>query len=149
MACTCGLRWGVDELDPHDPLLGSLARTTRDKAMIKIRETLGYSYSDARWREQVSKYVIDEGHHVLADNKWGKAAALFPNALGYSYSGALDALDGMLQCYNGQAGRPVQIAAYGHSAAGKAMRILAAAGRLELDNPEAPDRLLTGRRIER
>ena len=38
--------------------------------------------SDARWRAAVSKFVIDEGHHVLADNKWGKAAALFPNALG-------------------------------------------------------------------
>jgi hypothetical protein len=25
---------------------------------------------------------MDEGHHVLKDNKWGKAAALFPNAKG-------------------------------------------------------------------
>lgn len=35
-----------------------------------------------RWFSQVGLTVIDEGHHVLRDNKWGKAFARFPNALG-------------------------------------------------------------------
>lgn len=34
------------------------------------------------WFSQVTLVVQDEGHHVLAGNKWGKAAAMFPNARG-------------------------------------------------------------------
>ena len=34
------------------------------------------------WFNQVSLMVGDEGHHFLRDNKWGKAAAMFPNARG-------------------------------------------------------------------
>jgi DNA repair protein RadD len=33
-----------------------------------------------RWLSQVGFGVIDEGHHVLRENKWGRAAGLFPNA---------------------------------------------------------------------
>ena len=32
------------------------------------------------WLRQVGLGFQDEGHHVLRDNKWGKAAAMFPNA---------------------------------------------------------------------
>jgi DNA repair protein RadD len=32
------------------------------------------------WGKTVGVVHIDEAHHVLRDNKWGKAAALFPNA---------------------------------------------------------------------
>lgn len=34
------------------------------------------------WFKQVTLQVHDEGHHVLAENKWGRAAAMFPNARG-------------------------------------------------------------------
>lgn len=34
------------------------------------------------WLPQVGLWVQDEAHHVLKDNKWGKACALFPNAYG-------------------------------------------------------------------
>src|SRR6201996_685456 len=34
------------------------------------------------WFKQVRLAVQDEGHHVLKDNKWGRAASLFPNARG-------------------------------------------------------------------
>lgn len=37
---------------------------------------------DDPWFKQVTLWVQDEAHHVLRDNKWGKAAALFPNAKG-------------------------------------------------------------------
>lgn len=32
------------------------------------------------WLQQVTFAVIDEAHHVLEDNKWGKAFAMLPNA---------------------------------------------------------------------
>lgn len=35
-----------------------------------------------RWLHSVGLVVQDEGHHVLKDNKWGKAMSLFPNARG-------------------------------------------------------------------
>ena len=34
------------------------------------------------WFAQVGLWIQDEAHHVLKDNKWGKAAKLFPNARG-------------------------------------------------------------------
>lgn len=36
----------------------------------------------AVWAHNVALWVIDEGHHVLAGNKWGKAVDMFPNARG-------------------------------------------------------------------
>jgi DNA repair protein RadD len=34
--------------------------------------------SNEPWFAQIRKGVIDEGHHVLAENKWGKSTKLFP-----------------------------------------------------------------------
>lgn len=34
------------------------------------------------WFAQVTLWVQDESHHVLADNKWGDACKMFPNARG-------------------------------------------------------------------
>lgn len=36
-----------------------------------------------RWFKNVKLVVIDEGHHVLRDNKWGRALLQFPNAWGF------------------------------------------------------------------
>lgn len=36
----------------------------------------------ASWVKMVGMVHIDEGHHVLRDNKWGQAFAAFPNAYG-------------------------------------------------------------------
>jgi len=35
-----------------------------------------------QWGAQVGKWVTDEAHHVLRENKWGSAIELFPNAYG-------------------------------------------------------------------
>lgn len=35
-----------------------------------------------RWYSQVGLVVQDEGHHVLKENKWGRAQLMFPNARG-------------------------------------------------------------------
>ena len=79
-----------------------LAPKAVQQAIIKVHhETHGYSRynyrSDIRvagvdslrnfdtkdnWLSRVGLVVQDEGHHVLRDNKWGKAMALFPNARG-------------------------------------------------------------------
>lgn len=34
------------------------------------------------WANQMNRWVIDEAHHVLQDNKWGKAVTMFRNAHG-------------------------------------------------------------------
>lgn len=43
---------------------------------------------------QVGLWVIDECHHLLRDNKWGKAAAMFPNAYGLGVSATFCRADG-------------------------------------------------------
>jgi len=44
--------------------------------MISRRESLG------SWAKQVTLWVTDEAHHLLRNNKWGKAVSMFPNAFG-------------------------------------------------------------------
>ncbi len=39
-----------------------------------------------RFLKQCCLWMMDEGHHVLTDNKWGKAAALMPQALGLGWT---------------------------------------------------------------
>ena len=46
------------------------------------------------WLQQVTLVVTDEGHHVLADNKWGKAITLFPNARGLAVTATPVRADG-------------------------------------------------------
>lgn len=38
------------------------------------------------WLNQVTLWVTDESHHLLADNIWGKATKMFPNAKGLGVS---------------------------------------------------------------
>lgn len=40
----------------------------------------------SRWMQQVQLAVVDEGHHVLRNNLWGKALAYFPNARGLFFT---------------------------------------------------------------
>lgn len=46
------------------------------------------------WHKQVSLWVMDEAHHVLRANKWGKAVALFPNARGLGVTATPGRADG-------------------------------------------------------
>jgi superfamily II DNA or RNA helicase len=55
-----------------------------------LRRTTEY----ARLLNQATLWVIDEGHHVLRDNKWGTAASLFPNARGLMVTATPDRADG-------------------------------------------------------
>jgi superfamily II DNA or RNA helicase len=46
------------------------------------------------WFHQITLWQTDEAHHLLADNKWGKATLLFPNALGIGWTATPTRADG-------------------------------------------------------
>jgi len=48
----------------------------------------------AKWLPTVNLWIIDECHHVLRENKWGKAVELFPNARGLGVTATLERSDG-------------------------------------------------------
>lgn len=52
------------------------------RAPVRVAGVDGLRNRDAkdRWFSQVGFGTIDEGHHVLRENKWGRAVGMFPNA---------------------------------------------------------------------
>jgi len=46
------------------------------------------------WREAVKLWWLDEGHHLLRENKWGKGLAMFPNAQGFGVTATPERPDG-------------------------------------------------------
>lgn len=46
------------------------------------------------WLKTVTQWVQDEAHHVLRNNTWGKAAAMFPNARGLGVTATPERADG-------------------------------------------------------
>lgn len=50
--------------------------------------------SQDSWYRQVGLWVMDEAHHVLKVNKWGKAVSMFPNALGLGVTATPARADG-------------------------------------------------------
>lgn len=48
----------------------------------------------AAWCRTVRLWVIDECHHVLRENKWGAAVAMFPNARGLGVTATPERADG-------------------------------------------------------
>lgn len=46
------------------------------------------------WAKRVKLWVQDEAHHVLADNKWGKACDMFPNSKGLGVTATPERADG-------------------------------------------------------
>lgn len=49
----------------------------------------------ASWLPTVKLWVMDEAHHVLIDNKWGKGTSMFPNARGLGVTAWTKRADGM------------------------------------------------------
>ena len=45
------------------------------------------------WAQRQRVWILDEAAHQLKDNKWGKVAALFPNALGVGFTATPQRLD--------------------------------------------------------
>ena len=84
----CGVRHGI--IAPQAVIKNIIALEIKDtgrsyydanaKCRVASVDTLrGIAPTDP-WLQQVGLYVTDEGHHLLRDNKWGKCAAMFPNA---------------------------------------------------------------------
>mgnify|MGYP003574910756 FL=1 len=48
-----------------------------------------------KWAEQQDYWTIDEAHHVLRQNKWGKAVRMFPRAYGLGVTASPRRGDGM------------------------------------------------------
>jgi len=57
-------------------------------------DTLANANQDDPWFRQVRLWIIDEAHHVLEANKWGRAAAMFPNARGLGVTATPNRADG-------------------------------------------------------
>lgn len=74
---------GACYVDPNSPCLVAAVKTLLSRAD-QLSPLL----------HRVRKWIIDEGHHVLRDNEWGKAAALFPNAQGLLVSATPKRADG-------------------------------------------------------
>lgn len=59
-------------------------------------DTIMSRYDDlTSWGLQQSRWIIDEAHHVLRENKWGKAVKLFANAHGLGATATARRADGM------------------------------------------------------
>lgn len=65
----------------HNQILGASFYDPHSQVAVAGVDTL-IRRADDPWFKTVTLYVIDEAHHVLRDNKWGKASQLFPNAKG-------------------------------------------------------------------
>lgn len=63
-------------------------------AVASVDTLMARANSLTTWCQQVSLWVIDEGHHVVKNNKWGKAAQLFPNARGLMVTATPERPDG-------------------------------------------------------
>lgn len=48
----------------------------------------------AYWANQVTLWVLDEAHHGVRSNQWGKAIAMFPNARGLGVTATPERADG-------------------------------------------------------
>jgi DNA repair protein RadD len=46
------------------------------------------------WGQQVNRWTLDESHHLLKGNTWGKAVELFPNAFGLGVTACPSRADG-------------------------------------------------------
>lgn len=47
-----------------------------------------------KWAGQHDRWMTDEAHHLLRENKWGKAVAMMPNALGSGFTATPTRADG-------------------------------------------------------
>lgn len=66
------------EMETH----GFSAYNSRAMTRVAGIDTLIKRDASDRWFQQVQFTVIDEGHHVLRANKWGRALGMLPNARG-------------------------------------------------------------------
>lgn len=90
----CGVRHGL--LAP-EPVVRNIVRIHMDevgrsyyeptsRTRVAGVDTLIRMDPKEPWFAQVGLWVTDEAHHLLRENKWGKAVGMFPNAWGLGFT---------------------------------------------------------------
>jgi superfamily II DNA or RNA helicase len=62
--------------------------------VIGVDMLLDANSRDDPWFGRVGLWVMDEAHHLLRDNKWGRAISHFPNAYGFGVTATPQRADG-------------------------------------------------------
>ena len=66
------------------------------RCVVAAAQTLiARSDSLVEWGKQVHNWTVDEAHHLVRDNLWGKAVNLFPNAYGLGVTATPERSDGL------------------------------------------------------
>lgn len=76
-----------------DELGRNLVNANARVGVCSVDTLIGHDKGDP-WLHQVGLWDMDEAHHVLKTNKWGKGAAMFPNALGMGVTATEARADG-------------------------------------------------------
>jgi len=66
----------------------------RAKWKVASVDTIIRRVMDEQWMRGVGMVIQDEGHHVLQENKWGRAMLMFPNAYGLLPTATPERADG-------------------------------------------------------
>jgi len=81
-------------VNAHMDEIGRTYYDGRSNWKIASVDTIVRRELDPRWTSQVTLAIQDEGHHVLRENKWGRAFAIFPNARGMFVTATPERADG-------------------------------------------------------
>lgn len=63
-------------------------------AVASVDTLIARKDSLSSWAQQVTLWLQDEAHHLLRENKWGRAAEMFPNAVGLGVTATPQRADG-------------------------------------------------------
>lgn len=92
-------------------------------AVAGVQTILRRATTMPQWCNSVGLWMMDEGHHVLPKNSWGKASLFFPNAYGLGVTAS------PIRCDKQPLGR-VHKGMFDHMVSGPSMRDLIIAGYL-------------------
>lgn len=85
MLARCGIRHDIVASDKtkkliakkHVKKLGQCFYVPGARCRVASIDTLVRAKDLEKWASQVTLWLVDEGHHVLRENKWGKGVAMF------------------------------------------------------------------------
>lgn len=72
----------------------SFVSPTANCSVASIDTLIARSADLERWAQQIDRWTIDEAHHVLRSNKWGRGVAMFPRAYGLGVTATPQRADG-------------------------------------------------------
>lgn len=72
----------------------SFVNPSSNTAVVGVDTLISRQDELSRWTAQNDRWFIDEAHHVLQANKWGKAVTMYPNALGAGFTATPERADG-------------------------------------------------------